>query len=297
MKFSDPSNPKNERLLAFARFTMGSKVGVNDASRDFGRPSIVWRLSGSDGLRAWLKHHESGTQYRRERLGLEVIVPALAENGWWSSPELISKDDELEAVLMTEVEGEVLATASVSDDERKEMYRLAGRFSQMLHAVDLDAPDGVDSVSHLRAGLERYLDVGLPHVDGCIDTWVLASRLECNCVSSLKSQTAATSLSGGVERTDSTSMSSRSRTCRDFGLRRRSSGKFGLGGRVVGNEVAGDEPVAEFDQGDVLPRREVAIDSGRLWTKRCRSPGNLRGWSAFRSLGSWAVALAAHAAA
>ncbi len=174
MKFSSPSNPKNERLLRFARCEMGSKVKIDDASRDFGRPSIVWRLTGGDGSSAWLKHHESGKLYRRELLGLEVIVPSLGEQTWWSSPTMISKNDEIEAVLMTGIDGDLLETASASHDEQKEMYRLAGRFSQMLHAVDLAAPDGLDAASHLRTSLEHYLNAGLGHVDKRTVNWARA---------------------------------------------------------------------------------------------------------------------------
>ena len=115
--FHSPSNPDNAMLLEFARRQMGSTVEFENYSLDFGRPSIVWRLTASDGSRAWLKHHESQLLYERELVGLEQFVPALGEQTWWSSPTLLKKDDEIGAVLMTGVEGEMFDSADASPAE------------------------------------------------------------------------------------------------------------------------------------------------------------------------------------
>lgn len=100
-----PDHPDNRPFVEFARREAGAEVRIDNFSRDFGRPSIVWRLTALDGSRAWLKHHEGRYLYVRELLGLEQFVPALGDQSWWSSPSLLAKNDEIEAILMTEVEG------------------------------------------------------------------------------------------------------------------------------------------------------------------------------------------------
>ena len=117
--FHSPANPGNAMLLEFARREMGSTIEFENYSLDFGRPSIVWRLAASDGSRAWLKQRESQFLYGRELVGIEQFVPALGEQTWWSSPTLLKKDDEIRAVLMTGVEGEMFDSADASRDEIK----------------------------------------------------------------------------------------------------------------------------------------------------------------------------------
>src|SRR5262245_16023174 len=69
-----PTHPDNQHFVEFARRQLGSRLRIDNFSRDFGRPSIVWRLTGSDGSRAWLKHHEGRSLYERELLGLQRLV-------------------------------------------------------------------------------------------------------------------------------------------------------------------------------------------------------------------------------
>ncbi len=165
-----PSSPDNTLLVELARREMGTAVEFENFSRDFGRPSIVWRLTASDGSRAWLKHHESRLLYERELTGLELFVPALGEQTWWSSPTLVAKDDEIVVILMTEVEGDLLDTASVAPEEIETMHRLAGRFVRKLHDAEVSAPDGLDGLEYLRDRLDYYLGFA----DGSIDAQTLS---------------------------------------------------------------------------------------------------------------------------
>ena len=143
--FHSPEHPGNIVFVEFARAKLGSGVQFDNHSREFGRPSIVWRLTGSDGTHAWLKHHEGRYLYERELLGLEVFVPALGTQTWWHSPTLIARDDELRVMLMSEVEGELLDSTPVSSDECTRMFKMAGRFIRKLHDADLPDLEGIDA--------------------------------------------------------------------------------------------------------------------------------------------------------
>ena len=169
--FHSPDHPDNQRFIEFARLEMGSALKIDNFSRDIGRPSIVWRLTGSDGSRAWLKHHELPLLYERELLGLEQFVPALGPQTWWKSPSLIAKDDELEVILMTEVSGELLDSTPVSSDECTRMFQLAGKFIRKLHDADIRDPDGIDAGEYLRDRLQYYLGAGEKSVDEKTAAW------------------------------------------------------------------------------------------------------------------------------
>jgi thiamine kinase-like enzyme len=168
--FHSPNHPDNQHFVEFARREMGAQVQIDNFSRDFGRPSIVWRLTGSDGSRVWLKHHERSQLYERELIGLERFVPALGEQTWWSSPTLITRDDRIAVILMAEVEGEVLNSTSVSAEEGTTMFRLAGQFIRKLHNLDISAPDNLGAAEYLRNRLEYYLGEGEASIDtGTVD--------------------------------------------------------------------------------------------------------------------------------
>jgi hypothetical protein len=169
--FHSPEHPGNIVFVEFARAKLGSGVQFDNHSREFGRPSIVWRLTGSDGTHAWLKHHEGRYLYERELLGLEVFVPALGTQTWWHSPTLIARDDELRVMLMSEVEGELLDSTPVSSDECTRMFKMAGRFIRKLHDADLPDLEGIDAGEYLRDRMEYYLGEGENAVDGETVAW------------------------------------------------------------------------------------------------------------------------------
>jgi len=166
-----PDHPANERFLDFSHSELGSALKIENHSRDFGRPSIVWRLTAGDGSRAWLKHHELPQLYERELLGLELFVSALGPQTWWQSPSLIAKDDELAVMLMSEVEGELLDSTPVSSDECTRMFAMAGRFIRKLHDAALPDPEGLDISEHLRDRMEHYLGVSESSVDDQTAAW------------------------------------------------------------------------------------------------------------------------------
>ncbi|NQW18218.1 MAG: aminoglycoside phosphotransferase family protein [Chloroflexi bacterium] len=171
VRFHSPEHMDNQKYVDFVRREMGSRVQIDNFSRDFGRPSIVWRLTRNDGSRAWFKHHEMRRLYERELIGLEQFVPALGTQTWWQSPTVISRDDELAVILMTEVSGELLDSTPVSSDERTRMFRMAGRFIRKLHDADISDPEGIDAAEHLRDRMAHYLGQGEKAVDDATATW------------------------------------------------------------------------------------------------------------------------------
>lgn len=173
-EFHSPDHPDNRQFVDIARREMGSEVQIQNYSRDFGRLSIVWRLVASDGSRVWLKHHESSRQFERELIGLELCIPALGDQTWWSSPILVAMDRDAEVILMTEVEGEILDTAVTSTDEDRTMFRLAGRFIRKLHDLASSGSDETIVPINLKDRSEHYLSVGEASIDAETMRWARA---------------------------------------------------------------------------------------------------------------------------
>ncbi|MDF1777664.1 MAG: aminoglycoside phosphotransferase family protein [Rhizobiaceae bacterium] len=172
--FHCPDHPNNQNFVDFARREVGSRVRIENRSRDFGRPSIVWRLTASDGSKTWLKHHQDPKLFHRELIGLEHYVPALGVQTWWSSPALVTKDAQMNVMLITEVKGKVLDTISAMADEEWTMFRLAGKFARKLHDLDICAPDDADAPPDLRHRLEKYLAAGESFIDDDTKKWTQA---------------------------------------------------------------------------------------------------------------------------
>ncbi|NKB58968.1 MAG: phosphotransferase [Alphaproteobacteria bacterium] len=180
-----PDHPNNHLFVGFAKQEMGAQVHIDNRSRDFGRPSIVWRLTGSDGSRVWLKHHKESRLYRRELIGLERFVPALGSQTWWASPTLVAKDDEIGVLLMTEVEGEPLDLAELNSSEEAVTFRLAGRFACKLHNLQLSNPEKIAASVHVRERLEFYLAEGESAVDSATAGWA-RELIELACAENCK---------------------------------------------------------------------------------------------------------------
>lgn len=169
-----PDNPDNQKFVDFARQVLGSLVQINDHSRDFGRPSIVWQLVASDGSRLWLKHHETSRQFQRELMGLENYIPALGVQTWWSSPTLVAKDCETSVIVMTEVKGDTLGSSPTSTDEELTMFRLAGRFIRKLHDLENFESNQKTAQIDFRNRSEHYLSAGEASVDTETMHWARA---------------------------------------------------------------------------------------------------------------------------
>ncbi len=183
MTHGQPGLPENAPLREFARSILGPDLRFENRSREFGRRSVVWRVTDPDGGRFWLKHHAmpgmpgrhtSPILYERELNALENWVPLLGEPTWWRSSELIAKSDELTAMVITNVEGGLLDETGVSPEECKEMFFLAGKFARKLHDIELGSHDLGDSVDYFAKWGERYLSEADGVVDAKTMEWVRA---------------------------------------------------------------------------------------------------------------------------
>ena len=163
MNSGNTSPQANLPLRDFAASILGSGLRIEDRSRSFGRQSVLWQITDSDGNRFWLKRHD--LHYKRELNALENWVPLLGDATWWRSSEVIGKSDDLEAMVLTNVEGGLLDETGVSPEECAEMFFLAGKFARKLHDVEPVSHDLGDSVEYFAAYGERYL----AHADGVLD--------------------------------------------------------------------------------------------------------------------------------
>lgn len=92
-------------------------------------------------------------------------MPLLGKQTWWRSSELLGESDELEAMILTNVEGGLLDETGVSPEECTQMFSLAGNFARKLHDIELESHDLGDSVDYFAAWGERYL----ANADGVLD--------------------------------------------------------------------------------------------------------------------------------
>ena len=162
-----PHSPEAAELRDFATSVLGSDATFEDVSRVAGRQSTVWRITTKHDEVYFLKSHERQQLYEREVRALEEWAPLLPRPGWWSIGELVSKSEDIPAVIVTAVAGDTLDTAPVTDGERREMFALAGRFASILHSLPIE-DDGDEEYAwtylkraeHLIGLAEPYLDRG-----------------------------------------------------------------------------------------------------------------------------------------
>lgn len=166
------NRPENTLIKEFAQSILGPDLRFENRSREFGRRSVVWQITDPDGRRFWLKRHD--LHFKRELNALESWVPLLGEPTWWRSSELVAKSDELEAMILTNVEGGLLDETGVSPGECTEMFFLAGKFARKLHDVELESYGLGNSADYFAAWGERYLSGADGVVDAKTMEWVRA---------------------------------------------------------------------------------------------------------------------------
>ena len=171
MIISQPNAPENEALRAFATSVLGDKSVFADVSRQAGRRSIVWRVAVKSGEHYYLKRHEAQRLYAREIHALQEWLPLLPEPTWWSTAALIAKSDELGAAILTEVKGGIVDSTPVTPDERLEMFKLAGRFANLLHSLPYEDESGEDYAEYFVGRFETYMDMAKPYLNADTIRW------------------------------------------------------------------------------------------------------------------------------
>jgi aminoglycoside phosphotransferase (APT) family kinase protein len=163
-----------DALKVFAEATLGSGLEVEDRSRAFGRKSLTWHILAEDGTGFYMKRHEFRHHYVAEVRALKYWVPHLTDGAWWATPEVLATSDELGAVILTELPGEIIEDSSPGDDELLSAYKNAGRLARSLHDADIDLSDEPREQLYAPDGIERYFEMSRGHLDASTSDWVEA---------------------------------------------------------------------------------------------------------------------------
>jgi len=160
-----------DALRDFASTTLGSGLEIEDRSRAFGRKSVTWRITSADGTGFYLKRHEFRHHYVAEVRALEHWVPRLNDGAWWAAPEVVATSDELGAVILTELLGEIIEDSPPGPDELVTVYRHAGRLARSLHDADIDLSDEPRNQLYAADGIDRYFEMSRGHIDASTRDW------------------------------------------------------------------------------------------------------------------------------
>lgn len=161
-----------DELRAFTATTLGSGLEIEDRSRTFGRKSVMWRVAAADGSAFYLKRHEFSHHYASEVRALNDWVPRLDPGSWWSAPEVVASSDDLGAVIITELPGQIIDDSTPERDELSAAYRHAGRLARSLHDSDVDLSNEPRNQLYGPNGIERYLEMSREHLDAGTCEWV-----------------------------------------------------------------------------------------------------------------------------
>lgn len=162
-----------DALRRFAAAALGSGCRIEDFSRAFGRKSVTWRINSADGSGFYLKRHEFRQHYVAEVRALNQWVAQLPEGSWWNTPEVVANSDELGAVILTELPGEIIEDSPPPTDELEEAYRSAGRLARALHDADIDLSGEPRVQRYAPADIDRYMAPSRPHLDGSTYEWAV----------------------------------------------------------------------------------------------------------------------------
>ncbi len=174
LPFSHPDHPDNVDLLAFVRASVGERVRIDDASRHVGRLSVVWRLTGPDGLVGFVKRHEEAKLYDRETHAYDAWIPQLRGVPGVHLPEVIARDDDLGAVVLTALADVTPVEDLAAEGPGEQAHHAAGRLLRALH--DLPTEGGVEEGAALMRDLiTRYVLPAEGRLDAALFDWIVAS--------------------------------------------------------------------------------------------------------------------------
>lgn len=167
----DDDRSELNALRSFAESTLGSGIRVEDCSRAFGRKSITWKVTAADGSRFYLKRHEFRHHFAAEVRALNDWVSHLEPGSWWATPEVVATSDDLGAVVLTELPGEVIEDVPPGADDLRAAYRHAGRLVRYLHDSDIDLSGEQRVQNYSPEEIARHLEMSQGHIDARTCEW------------------------------------------------------------------------------------------------------------------------------
>jgi aminoglycoside phosphotransferase (APT) family kinase protein len=182
MRITDPRSPENADLLNFASSVLGGRLKIDDLSRAVGRQSVTWRITASDGSQFYFKRHDMHPHYRAEVRSLREWVLKIPAADWWRTPEVVASSDELGAVVITSLEGELVEGLPISEGESQWVYRRAGEFAARLHALEIDLDGARKPQGYGRERLNTYIDAAEPYLDHATVDWTREITEEADTV-------------------------------------------------------------------------------------------------------------------
>ena len=159
-------------LRRFAYDTLGRPIEFEDFSRSYGRKTVTWRITVSGESEYYLKRHENRSHYLAEVRALDLWIPRLPNEPWWSVPKVVATADELGAVIITGLPGLILEENSVESSARTKIFELAGAFAKSLHSSRIDLSSEPTFQTYTGEQLDRILLVAEPHIDSATLQWV-----------------------------------------------------------------------------------------------------------------------------
>lgn len=115
--------------------------------------SAVWEITTAAPRRCFVKRHPSPRFHEREVTAYQQIVPSLGRGG---APELIAADQDLAAIVITGLPGEIVKRLSLSLSMELEAYRQAGGLLRRIHNVPITAP-GLQGIERVVGRCEEHL--------------------------------------------------------------------------------------------------------------------------------------------
>ncbi|WP_055587060.1 NUDIX domain-containing protein [Streptacidiphilus griseoplanus] len=169
---ADSIQPDNA-LLAFAERVAGPVAEVEDTS--WPRPeSQVWRLTTEAGPAVFLKVHQNAHFHEREVTALRGPATALGEH----APRLLGADEQLSAVVISELPGRLLKHLMLPRTDLAQVYHQVGVLVRTFH--DAAAPTPGPAPTDYAHKVDRHLAAARPHLgDGDEDlVRALVARLD-----------------------------------------------------------------------------------------------------------------------
>ena len=127
-------SPRIDELQGFIQATLGPFEIIRFCGWQHAE-SNVWRVSAG-GKRCFLKQHKQPRKFQQEVYAYQNWTPQLV-----LTPDLISVNKDLNALLLSAVPGELAQKVTLTQKREREVYRCAGAFLRQLHDLPFEDTD------------------------------------------------------------------------------------------------------------------------------------------------------------